>query len=63
MAVKKFLNVYVKIVLCLFGMGIMVYFLYPSVQAGELTDHLTIVRALVFLGFSYLLIQSVREAL
>jgi hypothetical protein len=41
----------------------MVYFLYPSIQAGEFSDHLTIIRALVFLGFSYLLIQSIKEAL
>lgn len=63
MAGIKFLNAYVKIALCLLGMGIMAYFLYPSVQTGDFSDHLTIVRALVFLGFSYLLIQSIKEAL
>jgi len=63
MAGKKFLNVYVKILLCLLGMGIMAYFIYPSVQAGEFSDYLTIARALVFLGFCYLLVQSIREAL
>ena len=63
MAGKKFLNVYVKIVLCLLGMGIMAYFIYPSVQAGEFSDRMTIARGLVFLGFGYLLVQSIRETL
>ncbi|MBI4965833.1 MAG: hypothetical protein HY913_21325 [Desulfomonile tiedjei] len=63
MAGNKFLNPYLKMVLCLLGMALMGYFLYPAVQAGEFSDHMTIVRALVFLGFSYLLMQSVREAL
>jgi hypothetical protein len=63
MATKDFLNVYIKIALCLLGMGLMAYFIYPSVQAGEFSDHLTIVRVLVFLGFSYLLVQSVRKLL
>ena len=63
MAGRKFLNAYVKIVLCVLGMGIMAYFIYPSVQTGEFSDNLTIARALVFLGFGYLLVQSIREVI
>ncbi len=63
MAGIKFLNAYVKIVLCVLGMGIMAYFIYPSVQMGDFGDNLTIVRALVFLGFSYLFVQSLKQVL
>jgi hypothetical protein len=61
MAGNKFLNPFIKIGLCLLGMGLMAYFLYPSVQTGEFGDNLTIIRALVFLGFGYLFVQSLRE--
>jgi len=61
MAGKKFLNPILKIVLCLVGMMLMGYFLYGSIQAGEPSDRVTIVRALVFLGFTYLLVQSIKD--
>lgn len=61
MAGNKFLNPLIKIVLCVLGMGLMAYFLYPAVQAGEFHDNLTLIRGLVFLGFGYLLFQSIRE--
>jgi len=61
MAGKKFLNPILKIVLCLVGMMLMGYSLYGSIQAGEPSDRVTIVRALVFLGFTYLLVQSIKD--
>lgn len=63
MAGKKFLNPLVKIVLCAVGMVVMGYFLYLAAQSGTLTDRMTIVRGLVFLGFTYLLAASIREYL
>jgi len=61
MAGKKFLNPILKIVICLTGMILMGYFLYPSVSSGNFEDSLTIVRGLVFLGFTYLLVQSIKQ--
>jgi len=61
MAGKKFLNSYLKIAICVLGMAIMAYFLWPAIQEGKLSENLTMVRGLVFLGFGYLLVQSVRE--
>jgi len=61
MAGAKFLKPTSKIVLCLLGMLIMAYFLYPDLAAGTLSDRMTILRIAVFLGFTYLLVQSVRE--
>jgi hypothetical protein len=63
MAGKRFLNPYLKIMLCSAGMIVMGYFLYTSVWNGATYDHLTIARALVFLGFTYLLVQALRELL
>jgi hypothetical protein len=63
MAGKKFLNSYLKIFICAIGMSVMAYYLYPAMQAGELHDKLNLIRAIVFLGFTYLLVQSVREVL
>lgn len=57
----KFLNPILKIVLCLGGMAVMGYFLYPSLVGGNFSDGLTLGRGLVFLGFTYLFIQSIRE--
>jgi hypothetical protein len=63
MSGKKFLNPVLKIAICVAGMFVMGYFLYPSVLSGTVEDNLTIVRVLVFLGFTYLLVQSVKEML
>ena len=61
MAGKEFLNPILKIVICIAGMLVMGYFLYPSVRSGIIEDNLTILRALVFLGFTYLLAQSIKQ--
>jgi hypothetical protein len=61
MAGKEFLNPILKTVICIAGMLAMGYFLYPSVRSGIIEDNLTILRALVFLGFTYLLVQSIKQ--
>jgi hypothetical protein len=61
MAGKSFLNPILKIVLCSIGVLVMGYFVYGSVQAGEISERITIIRALVLVGFAYLLVQSVKE--
>lgn len=58
---KRFLNPIVKIVLCVAGMLTMGYFLYPVLLGSSPWDRLAIVRGLVFLGFTYLLIRSIRD--
>jgi hypothetical protein len=63
MAGKKFLNPILKAAICVAGMFVMGYFLYPAALSGTIEDNLTIVRVLVFLGFTYLLIQSVKQML
>ncbi len=63
MAGKKFLNPIFKIAICITGMVVIGYFLYPSVQSGTIEDSLTVLRALVFIGFTYLLGQSIKEIL
>jgi hypothetical protein len=63
MAGKKFLNPILKIVLCSAGMAVLAYFLYPSIQDGTIRDGTTVLRGVVFLGFAYLLAQSIRELL
>jgi hypothetical protein len=60
---KKFLNPFLKIVLSLIGMIAVGYQLYVWHMSGAAYDNLTIVRALVFVGFSYLLVQSARQIL
>jgi hypothetical protein len=61
MAGKKFLNPVLKSVLCCLGILILGYFLYPSLVAGKIEDGTTALRLVVFLGFLYLLAQSLRE--
>jgi hypothetical protein len=61
MAGKKFLNPLLKIVLCIVGMVILAYYASPAIMAGDFYDRMTLVRLGVFLGFTYLLVQSVRE--
>ncbi len=60
---RKFLNPYLKITLCSAGMILMGYFLYSPIEDGTSYDYLTIARVLVFLGFTYLLAQTLRELL
>jgi len=63
MAGKRFLNSYLKIVICVLGMAAMGYYLYPAFETGDLTEKLNVIRGLVFIGFAYLFIQSVKEVL
>ncbi len=63
MSGKRFLNPFLKVVLSLIGMSAMGYQLYLWLGSDAAYDNLAIVRALVFLGFSYLLVQSVRQIL
>lgn len=63
MAGKKFLNPYVKIILCSLGIVVMGYFLYQNIQAGELYVGTPLIRALAFVAFLYLLIQTLRDLL
>jgi hypothetical protein len=58
---KEFLNPTLKIILCLAGMVVMGYYLNDAIQTETFSDKLTIVRALVFLGFSFLLVRSVKD--
>jgi TRAP-type mannitol/chloroaromatic compound transport system permease small subunit len=60
MAGLKFLNPILKIMICIAGMVIIGYYLYGSLSQG-LHETITLVRALVFAGFSYLLVQSIGE--
>jgi hypothetical protein len=61
MAGIRFLNPALKIILCALGMTIIGYYLYDSILAGATNDRMTIVRVLVFLGFTYLMIKSALE--
>ncbi|MEW6348389.1 MAG: hypothetical protein AB1646_04965 [Thermodesulfobacteriota bacterium] len=63
MAGKRFLNPLIKSSICVAGMAIMGLFLYPSLQQGTEWDTMFYLRVLVFLGFLYLLVQSVRQIL
>jgi hypothetical protein len=63
MSGKKFLNPFLKVVLSLIGMLAVGYQLYVWLGSGEAYDKLTIVRALVFAGFFFLLVQSFRQIL
>ncbi|HMK35811.1 MAG TPA: hypothetical protein VK463_12135 [Desulfomonilaceae bacterium] len=63
MAGKQFLNPYLKIVLSLMGAVAIGYQLYVWLGSGEPYDNLTVIRALVFAGFAYLLVQSCWQAL
>ncbi|MBM4327877.1 MAG: hypothetical protein FJ118_12025 [Deltaproteobacteria bacterium] len=63
MAERNFLNPLLKAALCAGGMFLMGYYLYHASLEGALYEQLNIVRGLVFLGFSYLLAQSLRQLL
>jgi hypothetical protein len=58
---KSFLNPIVKIILCAIGMVTMGYFLYPVLLGNIPWDRLAVVRGLVFLGFTYLFVQSFKD--
>ncbi len=61
MAGKRFLNPLLKSFICIAGMAIMALFLYPALQQGSEWDTMFYLRVVVFLGFLYLLVQSVRQ--
>jgi hypothetical protein len=61
MAGKKFLHPLLKMVLCVVGILTMGYFLHHSFEQGTWTEWTNFVRGLVFLGFAYLLVQSIRD--
>jgi hypothetical protein len=61
MAGKKFLNPLLKTVLCIMGMVVLAYHLSPDIMSGSFDDHMILLRLAVFLGFTYLLVQSVRD--
>ncbi len=63
MTANKFLNPILKAIVCSTGALIMGYLLVPQIMSGEPYDHLILTRGVVFLGFLYLLVQSVREIL
>jgi hypothetical protein len=58
---NKFLNPLLKTVLCIVGMVVLAYHMSPSIMSGNLDDRMTLLRLVVFLGFTYLLVQSVRD--
>lgn len=61
MAGKKFLNPYVKVVLCSLGAAFMGYYLYRDVQAGELYVGAPLMRAVALVAFVYLLVKSLLD--
>ena len=61
MAGVRFLNPYLKVVICFIGMSLMVYFLYLDILAGHLYDIAIIGRVLLFVGFVYLLVKTVKQ--
>ncbi len=63
MAKKRLLNPSLKVALCSMGVAAMAYLLIPPAVSGGPYDCLTMARALVLLGFVYLLIQSLRQVL
>ena len=63
MAGKKFLNPVLKATLCSVGIVSMAYLLIPQVRSGGPYDYLTVARALVLLGFAYLLAKTVKDVL
>lgn len=61
MAGAQFLNPYLKVVICLIGMGLMAYLLYPDIQAGRFYNIAIIGRVLLFIGFMYFLVKSIKQ--
>ena len=63
MAEKRFLNPIVKSFVCVAGMAIMGIFTYPVLRDGIERDSMFYARSLVFCGFAYLLIQTIKQVL
>ncbi len=63
MAGRKFLNPSLKVAVCLIGMFVMGYVLYPAIRSGSIEDSVTIFRGLVFLGFAYFLVHGIKQML
>ncbi len=61
MAGKKFLNPFLKAILCVIGVAVVGYYLFEAVQQGQALERLNLVRWLVLIGFAYLLYQSVKD--
>jgi len=60
MAALKFLSAQTKVVICLIGMALMGYYLYPSIQEGFVADGVTILRVIVFVSFAFFLVRNVQ---
>jgi hypothetical protein len=60
---KTFLNPILRLIICGAMMLVLGHYLYPALTSGDVSERMTIVRGLVFLGFTYLFVQSVRELL
>ncbi len=58
MAGRSFLRPSVKVVICVIGMIVVGYFLYPSVARGDFDDKMTIARVIVFVGFGFFLFRN-----
>ena len=63
MAGLKFLGAQTKVVICVIGMALMGYYLYPSIQEGFVLDSVTIFRVIVFVGFAFFLVKNLRAML
>ncbi len=61
MAGKKFLNPVLKATLCSVGIVAMAYLLIPQVGSEGPYDYLMLARALVLLGFAYLLAKTLKD--
>jgi hypothetical protein len=60
MAGLKFLGGQTKVVICVIGMALMGYYLYPSIQEGFVADGVTILRVMVFVGFAFFLVKNLQ---
>lgn len=60
MAGLKFLGVHTKVMICVIGMALMGYYLYPSIEEGFVADTVTILRVIVFVGFAFFFARNVQ---
>jgi hypothetical protein len=64
MAGKKFLNPTIKIMICLLAIAVLGYFVVQeAIFQNDPVNKFLIGRILVMIGFTYLLVQSLRELL
>ncbi len=63
MAGKRFLNPIIKSFVCVAGMAIMGTLTYPVLRDGIERDSMFYARSLVFCGFAYLLLQTIKQIL